>query len=319
VTDRPVVALGELLIDLIVADGAPGLETAGTFMARDGGAPANVAVGLARLGKAAAFCGVVGADPFGDRLRAMLRANGVDDTALRSTAAAGTTLAFAWKDPRGDGHFRLLRMADTLLALEDLDRARIDQAAAIVVGSVAMAAEPSRATVLAAVARAHAAGVPVVFDINVRPTLWADLGDLCALVDSLLPRVTLLKLSLDDAVLLYGETMDAYAVFHKAHAAGTRFLALTDGARGAWRPDAHGNPVHLPAFPIVPVEPTGAGDAFTAALIARLIDNGWSGIGDDDLRYAAAAGALTATRPGAIDALPTAADVAAFLAQQAAR
>ena len=100
-------------------------ESAETFVARSGGAPANAAVALARLGLASAFCGVVGDDQFGSRLQAELAAEGVDTSRLRQSGEAATTLAFAWKDPGGDGHFWLFRGADALLDEADANAAGI--------------------------------------------------------------------------------------------------------------------------------------------------------------------------------------------------
>jgi sugar/nucleoside kinase (ribokinase family) len=126
--------------------------------------------------------------------------------------------------------------------------------------------------------------------------------------------VTLLKLSLDDARLLYGDDQTPGSIFQWARGYGIRFVLVTDGRRGCWYPGPDGEPEHLPAFTIDAVEPTGAGDAFTAAIVCRLIENGWSAISRDDAAFAAAAGALTATREGAIDSLPTRAEIEAFLA-----
>lgn len=310
----PVLAIGEILIDLIVSDGAPSLETAERFLARAGGAPANVAVAVARLGTHSAFCGVCGDDPFGRRLRGVLQANGVDDSALRDASGFATTLAFAWKDRAGDGQFQLVRNADRLLNAVDIDAARIPDAAAIVVGSVALSEEPSRRAIELAVETAASAGVPVVLDLNVRPTLWSSTEALDAALTPLWPGVTLLKLSLDDARLLYGHDQTPESIFQWASGYGIRHVLLTDGRRGCWYPGPEGEPVHLPAFSIEAVEPTGAGDAFTAAIVCRLIDNGWSGVSREDARFAAAAGALTATREGAIDALPTRPEIEDFLA-----
>jgi fructokinase len=148
VTDSPsVLCIGELLIDLIASDASTSLEDAGTFVARPGGAPANVAVALARLGVPSAFCGVVGNDPFGRRLLHTLEANGVGTAPLRLTDEENTTIAFAWKNERGDGEFRVLRLADRLLNIDDIDDANIALAAAIVVGSVALAVNPSRVAI----------------------------------------------------------------------------------------------------------------------------------------------------------------------------
>ena len=159
---RPVLSVGETLIDIIVNDGAPSLVEARDFVARAGGAPANVAVALSRLGVASAFCGVVGADPFGERLIAELRAENVDVSRIRQTTAAPTTIAFAWRDERGDGKFWIMRGADLELAPGDADRAGIAGLTALVLGSVSLAAASSRAAVLHAVALANRDGASLV-------------------------------------------------------------------------------------------------------------------------------------------------------------
>ena len=327
-----VLSLGETLVDLIVSDGAASLSEASSFVARPGGAPANVAVALARLGVPSAFGGVVGDDPFGERLRTALAAEGVDVARLRGTDEAATTLAFAWKDARGDGHFWLLRGADTRLTTADVEAAGITTLAALVVGSVALAAEPSRAAVTRAVALAAGAGIPVCFDVNLRPTLWPDMATARQACGPILARATLLKLSLDDAAGLFGVADDPAGVVERLTTPGgmwseapgvpgraleSRLVVLTDGDRGCW----YGTPPdtavhHVPAFQVEAVEPTGAGDAFTAALLSRLIARGWSALTEADVRYAAAAGALATTRRGAWEGLPTAAELEDFLASQ---
>src|SRR5215217_8419710 len=139
-----ILAIGEILVDFIVQDGATSLDTAETFVARSGGAPANACVALARLGLASAFCGVVGDDQFGARLQAELAAEGVDTSRLRQSNEAATTLAFAWKDSHGDGHFWLLRGADARLSEADANAAGVAALGALVVGSVALSAQPAR-------------------------------------------------------------------------------------------------------------------------------------------------------------------------------
>jgi fructokinase len=312
---RPVLALGEILIDLIVSDDAASLETANAFNARAGGAPANVAVALARLGVPSAFCGVAGDDPFGRRLRNLLIAEHVSVEAMREAAGFATTLAFAWKDRTGDGHFQLVRGADRLLNASDIETADIPGAAAIVIGSVALSEEPARRAIEIAVETSHEAGVPVCLDLNVRPSLWPGSEQLDEVLAPLWSMTTLLKLSLDDARLLYGPDQDAETIFKWARGYGIRHIVVTDGRRGCWYSGSDGVPQHLPAFKVHSVEPTGAGDAFTAAIVSRLIANEWSGINREDAEFAAAAGAITATREGAIDSLPTRAEIASFLAR----
>lgn len=310
---KRVLAIGETLIDLIVDDGAPGLETAARFIARDGGAPANVAVALARLGVESAFGGVVGDDPFGRRLGAMLENEGVDTSRLLATSEAPTSLAFVWKDERGDGHFQLLRLADRLLTAEDVAGFGIDQLAAIAVGSVALAAEPSRQAIGHAVELAAAAGVPVVLDVNLRPSLWSDIGaarDVCL---PIIERTTLLKLSLDDARHVFGTDDDPATAVKAARHHAPNLVVLTDGARGAWFVNQAGAVEHVPAFDVEAIEPTGAGDAFTAALISRLLARNWSTPDESDVRYASAAGALATMKAGALDGLPAVDEINQFL------
>ena len=303
--------LGEVLIDIIVADGATSLETADAFQARPGGAPANVAVALSRIGVPSAFCGAVGDDPFGRRLQAVLQRERVDTDHLAVIDGESTTLAFAWKNERGDGQFRIIRLADTRLSLELVDRADIPGRSAIIVGSVALTEEVSRAAIYRAVALAQESGVPVCFDVNMRPSLWESMADARHICRPVLDNATILKLSVDDADVLFGHR-DPEAIFAAA-IGGDSVRLLTDGGRGAWFRGAGGKVEHVPAFAVEPVEPTGAGDAFTAAVVSRYLDSGRDPV-REDLVFASAAGAITATRVGAIESLPSLAEIEQFLA-----
>ncbi len=313
---RPrLLSIGETLIDLIVADGSPSLETASDLVARMGGAPANVAVASARLGADAAFCGVVGDDPFGRRLRQGLTDQGVDTSTLATTPVAPTTMAFAWKDHRGDGHFWLLRGADIQLSGAQVGDADIPSRDAIVVGSVALAAMPSRGAIEEAARRAAGSGVVVCFDINLRPTLWPDLAEAKAACAAVLEHTTVVKLSVDDASGILGLTDPDQIVSHLLGTTPVRIVVLTDGARGAWFA-SRGNPQvrHVPAFVVDAVEPTGAGDAFTAALLTRLHERNWADPTSADIAFASGAGALATTKRGAWEGLPTRRELDAFLA-----
>ncbi|MGC4192984.1 MAG: carbohydrate kinase [Thermomicrobiales bacterium] len=313
---KPVVSIGECLIDLIAGSGTD-LSNAGTLTIREGGAPMNVAVGLARLGVPSVMASVVGQDPFGARLIALMQAEGIDTAHVRQTADAETTIAYAWKDRRGDGCFRLVRMADRLLAAGDVDALGLvaGRVEALVFGSVSLSASPSREAVEHAVTVAVDAGIPLVFDVNVRPTLWPDLAALRAACEPLMAQATVIKLSLDDAEALWGSgTMETAIPMLDTY--GAPVAVITDGGRevrarrvidGERRWTAH------PAFAVSAVEPTGAGDAFTAALLSRLIAGGWGTVTDNDLRFAMAAGAIATTKPGAIAALPSVEEIATFI------
>jgi fructokinase len=257
----------------------------------------------------------VGDDQFGTRLQSELAAEGVDTSRLRQSNKSATTLAFAWKDPSGDGHFWLLRGADAQLNEADADAAGVATLGALVVGSVALSAQPARSAIERAVDLARQAGVPVVFDVNLRPTLWSDLNSARPACEKVARRSTLVKLSLDDAAGLYGASVTPDAAIETMLSLGARAVVLTDGERGCWFSSGSAA-TFVPAFRVDAAEPTGAGDAFTAAIIARSLAATWGPLSVADVRYAAAAGALATTRPGAWDGLPNRAQLDAFLAHQ---
>ncbi len=312
--ERQVLSIGEILVDFIVADGATSLSSAHSFVARAGGAPANVAVALSRLGVASAFCGVAGVDPFGDMLRLQLAAEGVDTSRLRQIDEAATTLAYAWKDSRGDGHFWLLRAADTFLNQDDAENAGIERLAALVVGSVTLAAQPSRGALQLAISIARAADVAVVFDVNLRPAVWSSLSDAAHYCEEVAAASYLVKLSLDDAIGLFGSGISARSAIERIMSLGPEIVVLTDGERGCWFASRTQPGVSfVPAFAVRAIEPTGAGDAFLAALIERELASEWSFPTVADIRFAAGAGALATMKQGAWDGLPDRQQLEAFL------
>ena len=309
----PVVCIGEILIDLIAPPGES-LATAQTFSIREGGAPMNAAVALARLDVPVSFCGVVGDDPFGQRLRTLLELEDVDCSALRATSEAPTSVAYAWRDERGDGQFQLVRLADRLLNVDDVAAAGIERAGAILVGSVALAASPSKEAIYDAVELAREHDIPVIFDVNVRPSLWGNQTSLVEACEPVLQSATLLKVSLDDARRLWGAETSLEAVSHSVQY-DPWLVVVTDGSRGLVVKQR--GLEALREFPVVAVEavdPTGAGDAFTAALVSRLARSNWTVPSDEDIRFAMAAGALATTRQGALTALPRLDELERFLA-----
>lgn len=310
--NRSVLAIGECLIDLI-ADNKQDLLHADRFAIREGGAPANVAVALARLGVPVRLGAVLGYDPFGLRLRNALREEGVDTDAMRLTREAATSLALAWTNDHGDGEFQLLRLADRLFSSDDADRAAPGQASALVAGSVMLSDPMSRRGAYAALGLAQANNVSVVFDVNLRQSLWPTMAQVRSVIEPFLREAFLIKVSLDDARGVWGDESPEAAIERLSQYPAVT-IVVTDGARGVWYRNREEKTRQLPVFAVDVVEPTGAGDAFTAALLARLLDRHWKAPDDDDVRFAMAAGALATTKPGAWPGLPTRSEVEAFLA-----
>ncbi len=314
------VCLGEILIDFLP------LETDGEltgFTVHPGGAPFNVAVGLARLGQPAAFVGKLGADMFGRRLRRAARAEGIDDAWL-TEAPAPTTLAFvAHEDGEPVFTFYGAGAADTLLTPADLPPALFERAASLHFGGISLSrgATPTAALAAAAGLRGRAL---VSLDINVRPRLIDDPVAYRATLTRAIAACDLLKLSAADCAWL-APAEDPLRVAAAQLDAGPALVALTRGSAGVTalrRRDGQVESLEVPSFSVAVADSVGAGDSFSAGLLAALAERAaltreaLAMMPVEELtaalRFAAAVAALTCTRPGADP--PRRAEVAAFLA-----
>jgi len=317
-SERILVA-GETLIDFI-PEGTGSLSSVETFTRRPGGAPANVAVGLARLGETPLFWTRVGADPFGDVLVDTLSSEGLPGRFVERDSEARTTLAFVAHGPDGETEFSFYRddTADTRLQVGTVPDDVLSRMSAVYVGGVPLASEPSRSAVLDLARRAREAGPTIWFDPNARPELWTG-GEFPDLVDRALGLSDVVKATPGDlrAAGFEAESPDdlARAVCER----GPHTALLTLGAEGALvyatdRADRGPATIRHPGYRIEPVDATGAGDAFTAGTLAATVG------GDHDLEavlgFANAVAALTTTATGAMTALPDRATARSFRAER---
>ena len=311
-----VVCLGEILIDFVARESGVSVGEAASFQRAMGGAPANVAVGVARLGGSAAFIGCVGDDPFGQFLAAALRSEGVAASGLQTTAAARTTLAFVSLDATGERSFIFFRQpgADLQLAAAELDQALLARARIFHYGSFSLSGEPAAKATRAALSRARATGALISFDPNLRLHLWPNATAARQAILPLIDQADLLKLSAEELPILAADG-EARSLWRDSLQA----LIVTAGPRGARLITAAGE-WELPAFAVPTVDTTGAGDAFVAALLARLLEqpDALREAPEETLRFASAAGALATTARGATTAMPDRDAIAALLARNGA-
>lgn len=323
------VCLGEALVDMVALDQPRGsLAAVERFARAAGGAPANVAVGAARLGGVepgleVGFVGKVGADPFGDFLATTLAAEGVDVAGLTRAEGARTAVAFVALGPAGERDFLFYRerAADTLLRADELPEEYLAGATVLHVGSLSLIEEPARGATLHALALAERHGVKRSFDPNLRLDLWPSAAAAHDRIMSVWPRMNVVKLSEEELEFLTGSTEleAARPLLHDA----LELLCVTRGAGGVDYLAAPGGAAtpfagHVAAPRVAAIDTTGAGDAFTAALLGALcLEPRLTGSAADlerALARATAFAALTTTRHGAIPALPSAAELEAFLA-----
>lgn len=312
-----VIALGELLIDFVPTVSGVTLIEAPAFKKAPGGAPANVAAGLAKLGISAGFMGKVGDDPFGHFLAQTLAEAGVDTVALRFSPKARTALAFVSLRADGEREFSFYRhpSADMLYQPDEVDTGYIRAARVLHYGSISLIGEPSRSATLLAVETARSAGLLVSYDPNLRLSLWPSAE---AAREGMMigwPLAQVIKVSAEELVFLSGKEDLKAGARHLWHP-GLRLLIVTLGKDGCAyvTPQFSGT---VATFAVKPVDTTGAGDGFVAGLLKGLVEHPQADQDEgrlrDICRYANAVGALTTTRRGAIPALPTARQVDRFL------
>ncbi len=312
-----VVCFGDLLIDFVPTESGQPLAEVQTFRRAPGGAAANVAVGLARLGAKSAFMGKVGDDVFGHVLADTLRNEGVDTGPLRFDDRARTALAFVSLKADGERDFLFYRhpSADMLFTTEEVDQEAIARAPVFHFDSISMAAPGPRETVLFAADRARQAGKLVSFDANLRLPLWASADDARAGIRQGLERATIAKFSDDELDFMTG-SRGATAMRNELWHDGLKLMVLSVGKSGSILVTADAE-LEIPTFSVKALDTTGAGDGFVAGLLAGLMHD-LDRLDDRDFLYAAgrfanAVGALTTTERGAIPALPRREQVEALL------
>ena len=248
------VVIGESLVDL-VADVRPG-----RFSAHAGGSPFNVAIGLARLGHAVTFVTEYGEDPFGDVVDSHLRASGVRAVVHRRP----TSLAIAAPDHDGSASYDF--RFGWLLGRRDI--AVAGGTACLHTGSLAAVVEPGRRAVLAAVRAARRAGIAVCVDPNIRPSFGADRRVVRAAIEELVEAATIVKASAEDIAWLYPDDDPVQRMRQWAAGSG-RLAVLTTGADGCVGL-VGSQVISVAANPVSVADTVGAGDSFTAALLANL-------------------------------------------------
>ena len=302
-----ILCVGEMLIDF-----TPVAGMMNTYTANPGGAPANVAVSVARNGITSGFLGKLGNDDFGRLLKRTLEENNVEILCPELTDEATTTLAFVTLDEGGDRSFTFARKpgADMLLTEADVKAVDFSKWDMVHAGSVSQSGLPERNAVLLALRFAKEKEKIVSFDINYRDKIWS--FDECkAEVEKLIDYVDLLKISDEELGFVGGE--DAVPDYMEEHHISV--LVLTKGGEGAsvyYRLQNDGNGrLDIPSAKVKVVDTTGAGDAYWGGFLSSLLSQGIKkvcDISEEKLRkageYGAISGGICVTRWGGIPALP---------------
>lgn len=315
-----VLCLGEVLFDCLADQLGLKLEEVKSWTPYPGGAPANVACALVKLGTSAGFMGAVGEDEPGNKLVKLLQDVGVDTTGVQRHPTAPTRQVYVTRDSGGDrtfagfGKYDTSEFADTYLQSAKLSPALFAEADFLVLGTLELAYPESEQAVLRSLELAEQYNLKIILDINWRPVFWQDENTAKTKILALLKRFDFLKLTKEEAQWLF-DTNDPGAITYRLNS--LEGVLVTDGEHGCAYCLGE-NEGKMPAFSMSVIDTTGAGDGFLAGFIYQLQQVGIKNLKDAEtakriVTYASAVGALTTIKPGAIASQPTAAEVDAFL------
>ncbi|MDV6250858.1 aminoimidazole riboside kinase [Vibrio sp. EA2] len=290
---------GDAVVDLIP-------DSDSTYLKCPGGAPANVAVAIARLGGNSAFFGRVGLDPLGRFMKETLDQEAVNTDFMLLDEAQRTSTVIVDLDDSGERSFTFMVKPSADQFLLPTDIPSFLKGDWLHVCSIALANEPSRSSTLKAMRDIKQAGGFVSFDPNLREEVWAEPEQLKPVVRQAVELADVVKFS-DDELLFLTDTdsleqgLDAIKHFNNT------LVLITQGAKGALTV-FEGEQELIAGQAVKPVDTTGAGDAFVGGLLAKLAQQSdWANKETIHaaVNWANGCGALATTQKGAMTALPT--------------
>ncbi|HNT33868.1 MAG TPA: carbohydrate kinase [bacterium] len=319
-----IISLGEALVDFVSTVSGVSVKDAPAFEKAPGGAPANVAAGLAKLGVSVGFAGKVGQDAFGLCLKETLEHWGVDTHGLILDSACRTTLAFVSLTADGQPSFAFYRNpgADMMLTPDEIDPEWIGTAKILHFGSISLLDAPARDATRTAIAQARRGGALISYDPNLRPALWSDRQSAFSFIREGMEQAEIVKMSEEELIEIQCAS-DTRQGMEQLMKQGKIAVFVTRGAEGCCVRCAEGF-AEQPAMKVDPIDTTGAGDGFVAGVLSRVLQSLKEGSDPHRLpldwwretaRFANTVAGLSIGSKGAIPALPTLEQVQRALGQ----
>jgi len=321
-----IITFGEALIDFVPLKNGQPLSQVDQFVRAPGGAPANVAVAIAKLGGSSFFAGKIGDDSFGHFLASMFKVQKVHTDYLIFTREAKTALAFVSLKENGERDFLFYRdpSADMLISTAEVKLTWFNEANIFHFGSNTLSYPISKEATLKGVQLARESGTLVSFDPNIRLSLWSEPNEVKEEILPLLSSTDILKVSEEEYQFLLDTNKEELAA-EKFLSEGISLVVITKGEKGSSFYTKHHNG-DIPVPKVKPIDTTGAGDAFVGGMLYQLGNKHVQKstfqqmLMDKEslaeiLKFANACGAITTTGRGAIPSLPTLAKVKSFLDQ----
>jgi 5-dehydro-2-deoxygluconokinase len=286
-------------------------ESADQFVAGVGGSAGNIAVALSRQGYRAALLGPLSEDAVGRFVREHLAGYAVDTSRCRAVAGEYRTSLAICETRLEDCETVFYRStaADLQLRAEDFDAAFIASAAVLIVTGTALAAEPSRSAALQAIELARSAGTFSIFDVDHRPVSWPSSEEALRIYGKAASRCDAVVGNDEEFAIIAGDAANAMAIATRLVKEGRRFVIFKRGSSGSLTITAQ-KTFEIGIFRVDAIKPFGAGDAFLGSLVAGLLSGREL---EGAVTRASAAAAYVVSRRGCASAMPTAAQLDAFV------
>ena len=310
-----VLCLGELMFDMVAREAADGTITG--FDMKPGGAAANVAVAVTRLGGRAGILTKVSGDFFGQTLKRTMESNGVETSGLIMDPDRKAVMAFVTFDAEKKPSYLFYRenAASASMCEDDIQPALFEGTKVLYFSSMGLVRDPLRSANYRAAELAAQAGARIAFDPNIRFGVWPSRDAVREQVLRMMGNTNICKMNDEELAFLFGEG----DIRERCREVMRRFpamelAAVTLGEQGAFLMNRAEQCAMVGALDNDVVDTIGAGDSFFSALLTRAIACDFRFDGEETLKsmlqYANAAALLTAKRPGAMPAMPTAEEVA---------
>lgn len=312
-----IVPIGRVAVDFNPVDINMPLEESTTFKKYVGGSPANIAVGMARLGKKVGFIGKVSDDQFGRFVTTYFKHEGIDTSNI-AVSQNGESLGLTFTEILSPTESSILMyrngIADLALSTDDISEDYIKSAKAIVISGTALAASPSREAVLLALEYAKKHGTVIIFDLDYRSYTWKSKTDL-AIYYSIVARSSDIILGSREEVDLMEQIIKPAGSGDKESAErwiayGNKVVVIKHGKDGSTAYANDGGVYNIKPFPVKLLKSFGGGDAYASAFLYGIME-GWDVI--DCLEFGSASAAMLVSSHSCSEAMPKVNEIREFI------
>ena len=315
------ILLGRVAVDLNPVDYYCPLNESTTFKRYLGGSPANIAVGLARLGKKCGFFARVSDDQLGTFVTDYFDKEGIDTSHIKR-CQNGEKIGLTFTEIKSETESSIVmyrnEAADLKLDVEDIDEEYINKAKAILISGTALAESPSREAALKAVALAKKNGVPVIFDIDYRAYNWKNSDEIAIYYSSVAREADIIlgsreEYDLTEKFIKVGMTDKESAAYW--HSQNAKIVIIKHGKEGSTAYTNDGESYSIKPFPVKLLKSFGGGDGYASAFLYGIFE-GWEII--DALEFGSASAAMLVASHACSQDMPTVDAVKKFIADEKA-